>query len=138
MGKADTGYPKIFVDSNVVLNLLSADVARADRSEALMAKRPTISVQVLNDVANVCLYQLQMSWSEVGQFLDEVKALCQVAPLTVEAHDLARRIAERHELPFHDACIVATATIEGCQSLYIEGMHNIILEDSLTLRDPFA
>ncbi|MGV8399298.1 PIN domain-containing protein [Pseudomonas aeruginosa] len=129
---------KIFVDTNVVLNLLSADEAKADRSEALIAQRPTISVQVLNEVASVCQHKLQMNWSEVGQFLNDVKALCHVVPLTLEVHDLARRVAERHGLAFRDASIVATATIEGCQSLYTQGMNGLILEDSLVLRDPFA
>ncbi len=79
-----------------------------------------------------------MTWSEVGQFLDEVKALCDVVPMTMEAHDLARRIADWHGLSFCDASVAATATIEGCRSLYTEGVHGLILEESLTFRDPFA
>ncbi|MDF3837946.1 hypothetical protein P3W85_34185 [Cupriavidus basilensis] len=39
-GKARTA--KVFVDSNVVLCLLSEDAAKADRSEGLMRLKPTI------------------------------------------------------------------------------------------------
>jgi predicted nucleic acid-binding protein len=139
MSGGNARRPKIFIDSNVVLYLLSDDAAKADRSEALMRSKPTISVQVLNEVTNVCVRKLRMDWSEVGQFLDGVKSLCHVTPLTIEVHDLARRVAERHGLSFYDACIVAAASMEGCQALYTEDMHHgLIIEDSLTLRNPFA
>lgn len=130
---------KVFIDSDVVLYLLSRDAAKADRAEALLRLRPTISVQVLNEVTNVCIRKLGMPWSEIGQFLELVRNFCGVVPLTVDTHDLARRIAERHGLAFYDACIVAAASIEGCQKLYSEDMHHgLIIQDSLTLRNPFV
>ena len=137
MGAAEK--TKVFLDSNVVLYLLSGDAVKADRAEVLLRLRPTISVQVLNEVANVCVRKLGMAWQEVGQFLELVRQFCVVAPLTVEMHDVARRIAERYELAFYDACIVAAASTEGCHALYTEDMHHgLIVEDSLTLRNPFA
>lgn len=130
---------KLFVDSNVVLYLLSADAAKAERAEALIRQRPAISVQVLNEVTQVCRRKLGMAWNEIGAFLDVVKSLCHVVPLTVAVHDGARCLAERYGLSFYDACIVAAAQIEGCDVLYTEDMHHeLIVEDSLTLRNPFA
>ena len=41
-----------FVDTNVLLYLLSADAAKAGRAEALLAGRIVISVQVLNEFAS--------------------------------------------------------------------------------------
>ncbi|WP_186207329.1 PIN domain-containing protein [Burkholderia gladioli] len=131
--------PRIFVDSNVVLYLLSSDVAKADRAEALLRQKPLISVQVLNEVTNVCVRKLGMAWGEVGQFLELVRGLCKVVPLTVEVHDRARRIAEHRQLAFYDACIVAAASEAGCETLYTEDMHHgLIIEESLTLRNPFG
>jgi predicted nucleic acid-binding protein len=130
---------KLFVDSNVVLYLLSADTSKAEQAEALLRQRPAISVQVLNEVTHVCRRKLGMAWSEIGPFLDVIKRLCHVVPLTVDVHDDARRLAERYGLSFYDACIVAAARIEGCHALYTEDMHHgLIVEDSLTLRHPFA
>jgi predicted nucleic acid-binding protein len=40
-----------FFDTNVVLYLLSADAAKADRAEELLAAGGTISVQVLNGLS---------------------------------------------------------------------------------------
>lgn len=130
---------KAFVDSNVVLYLLSGDAAKADRAEALLRRRPTISVQVLNEVTNVCIRKFGMAWREVAQFHELVRQFCVVVPLTVEMHDLARRLAERYGLAFYDACIVAAASVEGCHTLYTKDIHHgLIIEDSLTLRNPFA
>ena len=42
-----------FFDTNVPLYLLSADAAKADRAEDLLAAGGTISVQVLNEFAAV-------------------------------------------------------------------------------------
>jgi predicted nucleic acid-binding protein len=79
-----------------------------------------------------------MGLDEVGQFLELVRGLCKVVPLTTEIHDRARRVAERHQLSFYDSCIVAAAIEAGCQTLYSEDMiHGQILEESLTLRNPF-
>ncbi|WP_321795530.1 PIN domain-containing protein [Burkholderia sp. BCC1988] len=130
---------KSFVDSNVVLSLLSEDETRANRAEALFLRRPTISVQVLNEVASVCSRKLRMPWREVGQFLEPIRSLCHVVPITVDTHDLARRLAERHRLSFYDACIVAAASIEGCEYLYTEDMHDgLSVEGGPELRNPFA
>lgn len=127
-----------FIDSNVVLYLLSEDARKANRSEALLRTRPTISVQVLNEVTSVCVRKLNMAWHEIADLVDAVKSFCTVVPLTVDIHDSARRLAERHGFAFYDACIVATASVSGCQILYTEDMHDgLIVEDGLTIRNPF-
>jgi predicted nucleic acid-binding protein len=132
------GKSKVFLDSNVVLYLLSEDASKADSAEALLQRRPVISVQVLNEVTHVCVRKLKMGWSEVGQFLALVREFCTIVPLTVEVHDRARELAARHQLSFYDACIVAAAATEGCQTLYSEDMHHgLIIEESLLIRNPF-
>lgn len=128
-----------FLDSNVVLYLLSADTDKADRAESLLKARPVISVQVLNEVTHVCRRKLQMSWKDIAEFLGLVRALCKVVPLTEAVHDQARLIAEHNKLSFYDACIVAAAVAAGCHTLYSEDMnHGQLLEDCLTLKNPFA
>ncbi|RTS98450.1 PIN domain-containing protein [Pseudomonas aeruginosa] len=130
---------KHFLDSNVVLYLLSSDADKADNAEALLKASPVISVQVLNEVTNVCLRKLQMSWDEIAQFLELVRSFCRVVPLTETIHDQARWVAEQHRLSFYDACIVAAAAAANCSTLYSEDMnHGQILEDSLTIRNPFV
>lgn len=128
-----------FIDSNVVLYLLSQDAAKADRAEGLLKIRPVISVQVLNEVTQVCVRKLGMGWEEVARFLALVRSFCKVVPLTEAVHDHARAIAERYRLSFYDACIVAAAASAECRALYSEDMnHGQIVEDGLTIRNPFT
>ena len=58
-----------FFDTNVLLYLLSGDAAKADRAEALVRKGGRISVQVMNEAANVMRRKLRMSWRETREFL---------------------------------------------------------------------
>lgn len=101
----------VFLDSNVVLYLLSEDSAKADVAEALLQHQPVISVQVLNEVTHVCVRKLAMSWDEIKQFLDLVRRFCIVVPLTESIHDEARQYARAHRISFYDACIVAAAVL---------------------------
>ncbi|UYC11824.1 PIN domain-containing protein [Xanthomonas sp. CFBP 8445] len=126
------------MDSNVVLYLLSEDAEKAECAEAVLRRRPIISVQVLNEVTHVCVRKLKMGWGDVGQFLALVREFCTIVPVTVEVHDRARELAARHQLSFYDACIVAAAAAEGCQTLFSEDMHHgLIIEESLSIRNPF-
>lgn len=129
---------KPFFDTNVLLYLLSADAARADRAEALLAGGGTISVQVLNEFAAVGIRKLGMSWTEVGEVLETIRAVCVVEPLTAETHDRGRALSERYGFSVYDAMIVAAALIAGAPVLYSEDLQDgMRVEKSLVVRNPF-
>ena len=128
----------VFIDSNIALYLLCDDVAKANRCEELLRTRPVISVQVLNEVTHVCVRKHGMAWDDIAQFLTLIRRFCTVVPVSVEVHDRARQLAQRHKLAFYDACIVAAAALAGCQTLYSEDMHHgLVIDGGLTLRNPF-
>ena len=130
---------KVFLDSNVALYLLSSDAAKADRAEGLLAEGGVISVQVLNEVANVTRRKLTMSWSETNDVLDAIRAVCTTEPLTVETHDTGRRISERYGLSVYDSMIAATALLAECEVLYSEDMHDgLVIDARLRIVNPFA
>ena len=127
-----------FFESNVLLYLLSADNARADRAEELLANGGVISVQVLNEFAAVGSRKLGMSWSEITEALDSVRAICEIEPVTVATHDRAIEIAGRYGYSIYDATIVASALMAGCKTLYSEDLQNgQIVDKHLTIRNPF-
>jgi len=127
-----------FFESNVLLYLLSADNARADRAEELLANGGVISVQVLNEFAAVGSRKLGMSWSEITEALDPVRAICEIEPVTVATHDRAIEIAGRYGYSIYDATIVASAIVAGCKTLYSEDLQNgQIVDKHLTIRNPF-
>jgi predicted nucleic acid-binding protein len=130
---------KVFLDSNVALYLLSSDSVKASRAEGLMAKGGVISVQVLNEVANVTRRNLRMSWDETGDVLDAIRAVCTTEPLTEETHDIGRRVSERYGLSVYDSMIVAAALLAECNVLYSEDMQNgLVIDQTLRVVNPFA
>jgi predicted nucleic acid-binding protein len=128
----------VFIDSNVILYLLSGDSAKADRAEAALNKGGIISVQVLNEVSSVCLRKLKMSWEEIDAVLLAVKAACEVVPLTLESHEKAVQIAKRFQLSLYDANICASAILSGAKVLLSEDMQNGLKIDGLIVKNPFA
>lgn len=127
-----------FIDTNVLLYLLSADAAKADRVEETLAAGATISVQVLNEFAAVALRKLGMTAAEVRDALEPIMTICEVVPITVETHQRGLQIAERYRFSIHDALIIAAALDAGCSTLYTEDLQDgQIIDDALTIRNPF-
>ncbi|SCY09350.1 Predicted nucleic acid-binding protein, contains PIN domain [Nitrosospira sp. Nl5] len=128
-----------FIDSNVLLYLLSADPAKANRAEEVMQAGGVINVQVLNEIANVMRCKLSMSWREINDVLALIRAICPAEPLTAEVHDRGRLVAERYGLNVYDAMIVAAALVTGCKTLYSEDMQDgLLIDGQLHIRNPFS
>jgi predicted nucleic acid-binding protein len=128
---------KPFIDSNVVLYLLSGDAIKADRAEAILQAGGVISVQVLNEVASVCRRKLKMPWEEIDALLLAVKTACEILPLTLASHEKAVELAKRFQLSLYDANIVATALASGAKVLLSEDMQSGMLMDGLRIQNPF-
>lgn len=128
-----------FFDTNVVLYLVSADAAKADRAEDLLTIGGTVSVQVLNEFAAVASRKIRMPWPEIIDVLAQVRATCSVEPLTAQTHERGIQIAQRYGLSLYDAMIVAAALLANCATLYSEDMqHGQVIDKQLTIRNPFA
>lgn len=133
------GAVEAFFDTNVALYLLSADAAKANRAEELIAGGGQISVQVLNEVASVARRKLGMSWREVRDISTQLRAVCRVAPLTVETHERGMRVAERFGLSIYDGTIIAAALLSGCRILYTEDLqHGQLIDAQVRVRNPFV
>lgn len=130
--------PKAFIDSNVLIYLFSADTGKADLAEKVIGKGGLISVQVLNEIANVAWRKLGMSWEEINEVLSLIRMLCPAEALTIEVHDKGLFLAERYGLSVYDAMIVAAALIGGCDTLYSGDMQDgLLIDNQLRIRNPF-
>jgi predicted nucleic acid-binding protein len=78
--------PGSFLDSNIIVYLASKQQAKADRAEELVTGGGTISVQVLNEIANVSRRKMGMSWVETRNFLSIIRGLLNVELVTIEVH----------------------------------------------------
>ena len=130
---------KAFFDTNVLVYLVAQTDERTGRAEALLAGGGMISVQVLNELANVSLRKLRMSWDEVDQVLAAIRVLCPFPqPLTIDTHDAGRRIAAKYGCSMFDGLIAASAIEAGCDTLYSEDLQDgQVIEGRLTIRNPF-
>lgn len=130
--------PGSFADSNVVLYLASADERKSSISEDVLGTGCTVSVQVLNEIANILRRKHRFTWVEVREFLDKVRIACDVVDMPIATHELALNVAERYDFSIYDSMIVAAALQSGCQTLYSEGMqHGQSIDGLLTIVDPY-
>lgn len=130
---------EVFLDTNVLLYLLSGDARKADQAETLVAKGGTISVQVLNEFASVATRKLRMPVAEVRQCLETIRVICNVVPLTEPVHERGMALSERYQLPIHDSMIAAAALESGCTTLWSEDFQDrMVMEKQLRVRNPFA
>ena len=81
-----------FLDTNVLLYLLSGDESKADRAESELNAGGVVSVQVLNEFASVAFRKLRMSIAEIREVLAAIRAVCKIVPISEETHDLGLQI----------------------------------------------
>jgi predicted nucleic acid-binding protein len=110
---------------------------KADRAESLLQSGGLISVQVLNEVASVCLRKLKMTWKDIDSVLETLKSTCEVLPVTLASHEKAVGLAKRFQISLYDANIVATAILSRADTLFSEDMQNGMSMESVTVVNPF-
>ena len=129
---------KFFLDTSILIYVISLGDARAAKAEKLLADGGYISVQVLNEFAAVAYRKLKMPWHEVRDALSAVRTLCEPpVPLSVETHEAALEIAEQYGYHIHDALILAAALGANCDTLYTEDMQDGQRIGEITIRNPF-
>jgi predicted nucleic acid-binding protein len=130
--------PGSFLDSNIVLYLASEDLLKADRAQELVAEGGTISVQVLNEIANISRRKMGLSWAEARNFLLMIRGLLKVEPITIEIHDVGISLAERYQLSVYDSMIVSAALSAECDTLLSEDLQNgLLINGRLRVLNPF-
>ena len=128
-----------FLDTNVLLYLLSSDSAKDDRVHALLLEGGgVISVQVLNEFSSVCRRKLRMSRSETLEVLEPIRSVCRVVPLTLETFDSGMLVSDEYGYSIYDSMIVAAALLAECPVLYGEDLqHGQVVNKRLTIKNPF-
>jgi predicted nucleic acid-binding protein len=130
--------PGSFFDTNILIYLASDEAAKADRAEAIVRQGGAISVQVLNEVANVARRKMKLTWQETRSFLSSLRELLTVHPVTVDTHELGLALAERHQLGIYDALIAASALLAECDKLWSEDMQDgMAIDKRLRVVNPF-
>jgi len=131
---------KVFFDTNLLIYAVAHDDPRSAQAEELLASGGVVSAQILNEFASVARRKLLMSWSDVTEALDAFRVLCpSPLPITIEMHEAALKIAEKHGYNIYDALVVSAALEAGCVTLYSEDFDDgQTIEGQLTIQNPFV
>jgi predicted nucleic acid-binding protein len=130
--------PRGFLDSKVLVYAFTND-RRAEKAQRLLAQGCGISVQGLNEFANVARRKLGMTWAELREALAAIRTVCRaVLPIDVDMHSDALRVVERHGCTIFDALIIAAALCANCGVLWSEDMHDgLVVDGRLRISNPF-
>lgn len=126
-----------FVDSNVLLYLLSDEEGKSARAETLLRAGVQVSVQALNEFVAVSRRKFGLSWPEAEQALADIRRFAIVHALTLDAHLRGVAIAKRYRLHIYDALIVAVAAQGGGEILYSEDLQDGQKMEGMIVRNPF-
>jgi predicted nucleic acid-binding protein len=127
------------LDTNVAIYAFSTDLRKAAIARRLLAEAAFVSVQLLNEFANVLVRKQRVSWREVGAKVDDIRlAVPEVVPIRPDHNREALRIAERYRLGFYDSLMLAVALAGGAGIIYSEDMqHDLLIDGTLRIVDPF-
>lgn len=130
---------RAFFDTNILVYALSDD-GRNDTAKMLLQQGGAISVQSLNELANVLRRKLRWNWPEVQGALESIRNQCASLVILDDAlHRDGLEMAERYQLSIYDGMIVAAALAADCDVLYSEEMHDgLIVDGRLRIVNPFA
>lgn len=129
-----------FCDTNVLLYLISNNAPKAAIAEGVLLERPSISVQVLNEFANVAKRKSLRTWPEILNMLEILANTTEsVRPVTVNTHKLGIDLIARHQFAICDAMLVAAALEANCHTLWSEDMHaGLLVAGRLRIVNPFS
>lgn len=97
-----------------------------------------ISVQLLNEFANVARKKLKLEFAIFRPMLDYLASIHTVVSLDLPTVTLALEVAEHTQYSIYDSNMVAVALMAGCKTLYTEDMdHGRVVFDTLTIINPF-
>lgn len=127
-----------FFDTTVLVYILKEGDEKSAIADQLLASGGVLSVQVLNEFANVARRKLGMNWNEIEEALANIRDLCSPpSPLTIETHAAALKLAKRYGFQIYDSLILASALENRCGILYSEDLQHGQKIDSLTVQNPF-
>lgn len=125
-----------FLDTNVVVYAFT-DSPKREAALRLIGAGGVISVQVLNEFANVSRKKLGRNWDEIERATTLLQQQFSVQPLLASTHSRALALMRNSLLAFYDALIVSAAMEAGCGVLFSEDLQNGQRFDGLEVRNPF-
>ncbi len=129
---------KIFIDTNILLYLLSNDKAKKIISKDILRSNHNISTQVLNEFSNISIKKFKLPIENIKEVINKISEETTIFIFSKNTIIDALRLKEKYKFQYYDSLILATALENGCAVLYSEDMqHNQIIENRLQIINPF-
>lgn len=131
---------RIFIDSNVLVYLLSKDERKAEIAEGLLhesAVMRIISTQVINEFVNTARKKAGLDWDEIRESINVICDACRVEEVSLEDQEHAIDIAERYQYQWYDSLIISTALKSGAAVLASEDMQDGQRISEMLISNPF-
>lgn len=128
-----------FLDTNILLYAFTEE-EQAEKAQSLLAQPFAISAQALNEFANVGRKKLSMPWEDIREAIEAIVAVsAAIVPMNEKITLTALQLAQRYQLAFYDATMVAAAIEAGCERFYSEDLHDgLVVEKQLMIVNPFG
>ncbi len=127
-----------FLDTNLLVYAQTTD-PKSEIARQAIVEGGIISVQVLNEFANVLRRKLGLGWDEIAEALEDVKtALGPVRPITLDTHTTALELSRAHGFHVYDSLIIAAALEAECDQLLTEDLQAGRRIKGLAIVNPFA
>jgi predicted nucleic acid-binding protein len=128
----------VTLDTNVAIYAFSQD-EKAEAAREILAGADFVSVQLLNEYANVAMRKRRLTWPELEADIAVIRGTVpSIRAISHNAHHEALRVAKRYQISFFDALMIAVALSGGARTLYSEDMqHGLVIDDTLRIVDPF-
>jgi predicted nucleic acid-binding protein len=126
------------IDTNIAIYAFS-ESPKAEISTVLIESGPRLSVQLLNEFANVRLNKHHIPWPEVNESLALIEHLSvSIRAIDQAVHNKARQIAQSYKLSFYDSLMISAALLDACEFFFTEDMqHGLVIENTLKILNPF-
>lgn len=129
---------KPFLDTNVLIYAFSDTDIRQAQATSLITFGGTVSVQILNEFANVAQRKLGKPWSAIVIALnDTLELLDPPLPVTIETHRRALDISRRYGFGIYDSLVLSAAKGANCRVLYTEDLQHGQEIDGVLVQNPF-
>lgn len=130
--------PVVTIDTNVAVYAFEPG-AKTDVAAAVLRQAELASNQVANEYANVMRRKFNRSWREIDRDIDLLhEAIPSWHPVERSHTREALRLADRYQLQFYDALLIAVGLAHGVTTLFSEDMqHGLVIEGRLRIENPF-
>ena len=131
-----------FIDTNVLVyfvdgrNRAKQSISRTVIADAIGNPEYVMSLQVLNEFANVSLKKLGMTEDEVRQYIEafqRIRIVFQQSGWTVRALE----IRKQYGLQFYDSLLLAAAEASGCDEFWTEDLNDGQMYCGIKAVNPF-